>query len=195
MILFPKTNYQKFNLGIIVPAHKPYDILSFLCWFSFFKYLPKVKPIIFVAGAPSIDMVAWARKLNFPVVYIRNCFNPTQLTELKIWDDSYAIVISNVFCMRKFKFDQNFDSNFMIMRSNLTKNQNFLIEEIKNNKFCHASFWNLPNNFEEVRYRLINSIGIFPKDKSLNQIKLESIWNDASNIRTLLNQEVRHEEI
>ena len=81
------------------------------------------------------------------------------------------------------------------MRSKTPENSEFLIEDIKNNKYCHASFWEIGNNFEEVRDRLINNIGIFSKDKSLNQVKLESIWEDAKNIRTLLNQEVRHEEI
>ncbi len=195
MLLFPKQNHQKFNLGIIVPPRKPHDVLSFLCWFSFFKFLPKVKPIIIVAGNPPVDFAIWARKLNFPVFYAHDCFHPNRMIDLDIWEDSYAIVISNVFCMRKFKLNNNFDSDFMIIRSKTPENSEFLLENIQNNNFCHASFWEIGNNFEEVRDRLINNIGIFPKDKSLNQIKLESIWKDAVNIRTLLNQEVRHEEI
>lgn len=195
MLLFPKQNYQKFNLGIIVPPRKPHDILSFLCWFSFFKFLPRVKPIIIVAGNSPVDFASWARKLNFPVFYAHECFHPNQIVDLDIWDESYAIVISNVFCMRKFQLNKNFDSDFMIIRSKTPNNHDFLIEDIKNNNYCHATFWDIKNNFEEVRDRLINNIGIFSKDKSLNQIKLESIWEDAKNIRTLLNQEVRHEEI
>ena len=97
--------------------------------------------------------------------------------------------------MRKFNFNKNFDSEFMIMRSEEPDNSEFLIEDIKNNIYCHASFWNIKNNFEEVRDKLINNICIFSGDKSLNQNKLESIWNNTGNIRTLLNQEVRHEEI
>ena len=195
MILFPNPNYNKFNLGIIVPPHKPYDVLSFLCWFSFFKFLPKVNPLIVVAGNTPVDFAIWARKLNFPVFYAHNCFHPNQLIDLDIWEDSYAIVISNVFCMRKFQINKNFDSDFIIMRSKNTNNSEFLVEDIQKNKYCHVSFWDIKNNFEEVRGRLINNIGIFSKDKSLNQIKLESIWDDTKNIRTLLNQEERHEEI
>lgn len=194
MLLFPKTNYSKFNLGIIVPPHKPHDIFSFLCWFSFFKYFPKINPIIIVVGNPSFDFAGWARKLNFPVIYIHDCFHPNQLIDIDIWDKSYAIVTSNIFCMRKFKFNKNFDSDFMIMRSETPDNEEFLIEDIAVNKYCHATFWNIKNNFEEVRYKLVNNIGLFSRDKSLNQIRLESIWEDAKSIRTLLNQEVRHEE-
>jgi hypothetical protein len=195
MLLFPKQNYQKFNLGIIVPPRKPYDILSFACWFSFFKFLPKVKPIIIVAGNTPIDFAIWARKLNFPVFYAHECFHPNQLVGLDLWDESYAIVISNIFCMKKFDFNKNFDSDFMIMRSKSPDNKEFLIDDIMDNNFCHAAFWNIGNNFEEVRDKLINNIGIFSSDKSLNQIKFESIWEDAKHIRTLLNQEVRHEEV
>jgi len=195
MILFSKPDYQKFNLGIVIPSHKPFDILSFLCWFSFFKHLPKVNPIIIVVGNSPIDIAVWARKLNFPVLHAHGCFHPNELIGLEMWDKSYAIVISNVFCMRKFNFNKNFDSEFMIMRSEEPDNSEFLIEDIKNNIYCHASFWNIKNNFEEVRDKLINNICIFSGDKSLNQNKLESIWNNTGNIRTLLNQEVRHEEI
>ena len=195
MVLFPNPNYNKFNLGIIVPPQKPHDIFSFLCWFSFFKFLPSVKPIIIIAGNPPVDFGSWARKLNFPVFYAHHCLHPNQLTNLNIWEDSYAIVISNVFCMRKFKMNFNFDSDFIIIRSKEQKNHEFLVENIEKNKYCHASFWNVGNNFEEVRDRLINNIGLFCGDKSLNQIKLESIWNDAKNIRTLINQEARHEAI
>jgi hypothetical protein len=83
---------------------------------------------------------------------------------------------------------------FMIMRSETPDNEEFLIEDISVNKYCHATFWDIKNNFEEVRHKLVNNIGLFSRDKSLNQIKLESIWEDAKSIRTLLNQEVRHEE-
>ena len=195
MILFPKPNYPKFNLGIIVPQHKPHDILSFLCWFSFFKHLPKVNPVVIVAGNPPIDLAVWARRLNFPVFYAHGCFDPNNLVGLDIWDESYVIVISNVFCMRKFKLNNNIDSEFLIMRSKNPDNEEFLIEDIDKNKYCHVASWDIKNNFEEVRDRIINNSSMFLGDKSLNQIKLESIWNDTKYIRTLLNQEVRHEEI
>lgn len=195
MVIFPKNYYKKFNLGIIVPPRKPHDIFSFLCWFSFFKHLPLVKPIIFVAGNPPIDFAMWARKLNFPVFYIHHCFDPNQLSHLDIWEDSYMITLSNVFCMRKFSLNKNFNSDFMILRSKTPDNKDFSVENIEVNKYCHATFWNIGNNFEEVRDSLINNSVLFYKDKSLNQIRLEAIWNDTKNIRTLLNQEVRHEEI
>jgi hypothetical protein len=195
MLIFPKNDFKKFNLGIIVPPRKPHDVFSFLCWFSFFKFLPKVKPIIFVAGNPPIDFAVWARKLNFPVYYIHNCFNPNILSSLDIWEDSYVITLSNVFCMRKFNLNKNFDSDSLILRSKNPDNQEFVVESIEKNKYCHAASWNIGNNFEEVRDTLINNIALFRNDKSLNQIKLESIWSDAKYIRTLLNQEVRHEEI
>ena len=189
MVLFPEIKYPKFNLGIVVPPYKPYDVLSFLCWFSFYKNMPKVNPIIFVSGNSQTDMVPWARKIGIPVFYVHSCFNPKILTRINIWDRSCAIVISNVFCMKKFKFTENIRNKYVLINSTVHNTDSISYGNIEENKCYNFAHWNIENNFQEVRDRVVNSNSIFLGDKSLNQIKLESFWNDAKNIRTLLDKE------
>lgn len=189
MVLFPKINYPKFNLGIIVPSQSPHDILSFLCWFSFCKNMPKVNPIIFVSGNPQIDTVTWARKLGFPIIHVHQNFEPNKLVHLQIWDSSYIVVLSNVFCMRKFEFRHNIREKEFLVYSHQPKMPLIQYGQIEENKILELAILNIKNNSSELRARLLNSNGIFPSDKSLNQIKLESFWNDTRNIRTLFDKE------
>jgi hypothetical protein len=91
--------------------------------------------------------------------------------------------------MNKFKFTRNIRDKYVLITSPVHDTDSVSYGKMEENKCYDLVHWNIQNNFEEVRDRIVNSNSIFLGDKSLNQIKLESFWNDAKNIRTLLDKE------
>ena len=128
---------------------------------------------------------------------------------LHAWSNNYHAPELE-FRIRKYypylvKKDIHFNSGIFVFSKNK-------IGEIKINKLLFEEKNDFENNYWNVDGALLkksqdaisgNQVSIVDSlheygvtyTNSLNQIKLESIWEDAKNIRTLLNQEVRHEEI
>jgi|688.fasta_scaffold101202_4 hypothetical protein len=191
-VLFkPKIDYTP-NLGIIVPAYYPYNLISYFSWFSFAKNLPNIKPVFFVYGYPNFDVIPWARRLKFKIIHLETNFDVDHIQNMIKWQESYIIAFSNVFCLRRFNIDQEIFSKYLVINGKNKPKINIC------NKFFEKSgelFYISDVDARDIAYRAINSKDAFDILDNCNKIRLSNIVKESLIFRPLIEKELCHETI
>ncbi len=191
-VLFtPKINYKP-NLGIVVPAYFPYNIIAYFCWFSFMKNIPNIKPVFIVYGYPRIDMLPWARRLGYKILHIENNFKIEKLDTLFDWEKNKIIAFAHAICLRKFDTNQNILSRYIKLTGE--NEPNIKISNRNINEFSQIYFISDPEA-RDIAYRAINNIEIFDICDNCNKIQLSKIVKESLTFRSLVEKELSHETI
>ena len=142
-VLFtPKIDYTP-NLGIIVPAYYPYNLISYFSWFSFAKNLPNIKPVFFIYGYPDFDIIPWARRLKFKIIHLEMNFDFDNIQNIIKWKESYIIAFANVFCLRRFDKNQEIFSKYLVINGNNKPKVNICNKRKKKALFSIALAYNI----------------------------------------------------
>lgn len=182
-VIFNKKISYKPNLVILVYPIYPYNLMAYFCWFSYAIRFANIKPIFVVLGRPNFDVLCWARKLNFKILFFNQNTNIEEIiNSINIFDYS-IITFANCLCLRKFERNQEYFSKYFIL---MGKNKsNIQIGNIETFKSCDI-YEISHDESRDICYKVINNYEIEKIDDNSNKIRLSKIIKQSLAFRPLI---------
>jgi len=191
-VLFPERKNEKYNFGIIVPSRFPYNLISYLCWYSFVTHIKNLKPILLLTNTFQNNNVPWAYRLGIPTKNYREKLDLYNIDKDSMWSESFCITVANVFCLRKINFDFNYQSQFIKF---FGKNESQITEGSYDENKC-TELLVIPHiKLTDIAYSIINNNEVFDDLDTCNKNRFSKIVNNALKFKPLIEKEFSHEKI